>query len=187
MLRTLLHLVPLTICMMLSPSLTRAQAVSGLSPGERVRIVATALGTDKQEARVIAVRKDEIDFRLDVSGDSIAVSREQLTAVDHSVGTRGWGRRGMAIGALAGIAISGARAIGYDPPTCDPASYYCETKQGAFIAGSVFLGMLGATLGGVIGLLTRTDRWVKLPPEGWTSRVSLSVPNAQTARVRITF
>lgn len=185
--RTLLHVVPLAICMMLSPSRARAQAASGLNPGARVRIVATALGTDKQEALVLAVRKDEIDFQLDGSGDSITVSRDQLTAVDHSVGKRGWGRRGMAIGALAGIATSAALAIGYEPQPCDPSSSYCETKGGAFIAGSVYLGLPLAMLGGVIGLFTRTDRWVKLPPEGWTSRVSFSVPNARTASVHITF
>ena len=185
--RTRLHCVPLAICMMLSPSLIRAQAVSGLNPGAHVRIVSTTLGTDKQKARVIAVRNDEIDFRLDGSGDSITVSRDQLTAVDHSVGTRGWGRRGMAIGALAGIATSAALAIGYNPQPCDPSSYYCETKGGAFIAGSVYLGLPLAMLGGVIGLFTRTDRWVKLPPEGWTSRVSLSAPNARAASVHITF
>ena len=185
--RTLPHLVSVAICIMLSPSLAHAQAVSGLNPGARVRIVATTLGTDKQEARVLAVRKDEIDFRLDESGDSITVAREHLSAVDHSVGKRGWGRRGMAIGALTAVATSAIFAVAYNPQTCDPSSSYCETKGGAFVAGSVYLGVLAVPLGGLIGLFTRTDRWMKLPPEAWTSRVSLSVPNAQTASVRILF
>ena len=88
---------------------------------------------------------------------------------------------------LTAVATSAILAVGYNPQACDPSSSSCETKGGAFIAGSVYLGVLAVPLGGVIGLLTRTDRWMKLPPEAWTSRVSLSVPNAQTASVHITF
>ncbi len=187
MLRTLLHFVPLATCMMLSPSLARAQAVSGLNPGAHVRIVATALGTDRRKAHVVALRNDEIDFRMDGSGDVITVARDQLTAVDYSGGRRGWGRRGMAVGALTAVVTSAALALTYNPATCAGASYYCETKIDVLLGGSVYLGIPGVMLGGLIGLLTRTERWVKLPPGAWTSRVSLSVPNVRTAGVHITF
>ncbi len=187
MLRTLLHFVSLAIFMMLSPSLARAQVVPGLSPGAHVRVVATSLGPDKQKARVLAVRNDEIDFRMDGSGDSITVARNQLTAVEYSVGKRGQALRGMGIGALAGVVTSATLALKFEPKPCEPSYYYCETKGGAFAAGIVLLGIPGVMLGGVIGLLTRTDQWVKLPPAWWTSRVSLSVPDARTAAVHITF
>lgn len=145
------------------------------------------LGTDKQKARVLAVREDAIDFRMDGSGDSITVARDQLTAVEYSVGKRGRALRGMGIGALTGVVTSATIALGYKPKPCDPSDYHCEKKRGAFAAGSVYLGTLGAMFGGVVGLFARTDRWVKLPPAEWTSRVSLSVPNARTASVQITF
>jgi hypothetical protein len=187
MLRALIGTLSLAIAAALLPIIVEAQVTRSLKPGAKVRIAAPSLGEGKHPARVLGVRPDEIDFQLDGGDTTTTVSRDQLTSVDRSVG-RTHGRRGMAIGALSGIATGVILGLAYEP-TCDPDETvgYCETKGGAAAEGAVYLGVMGTMLGGLIGVFTRTSGWAPLPRAAWTSRVSLAVPSRRGAGLTIAF
>jgi hypothetical protein len=174
--RAHLHVIAFTIAVAVSPAPVGAQASNPLAPQQaRVRITAPSLGEGKHVARVISATSDPMVFQLEGRTDSVTFRRGEIASLERSEGTRSRGRRGMAIGLLSGVAIGVVSGLAYQP-NCDPAETagYCETKSGAAAAGSVYLALPGTILGGVIGLLVRSDKWVPVERTHWASRVSLA-------------
>lgn len=144
-----------------------AQTSSALEPGLRVRVTAPALGLDRREAVVEALRRDTLVLRTEAT---IAIPETSLARIEIYGGRHGHPWRGAGIGALSGLVVGGTIGFiaceNYTVNTPTGVGNCLDSHEGAQIILLAGLGIGaagGALLGLGIGALIKTDKGVEHP------------------------
>jgi hypothetical protein len=150
----------LVILWALSPQLS-AQAVPGLSVGQRVRIVGGA-NAEPVIGTLIARRSDSLVIGRE--RDTIAVGRSNLLFVERSLGTRHEVKKAMRIGAVVGASL-GAIASAATWKPCEetvPGSCFFSTDnvRDAAVVGGIIYAVPGLLVGAIAGLVIKSEKWV---------------------------
>ena len=136
--------------------------LSTLAPGDRVR--AEVLGNrETLTATIESVTADELILRSTGRGQPLRLSLGQLDRLEVARGSRSQWRKGAVIGLIPGAVLGGlAGAL----ISCDPYASECNPDPtlaaAGGLAGALIVGGATATVGGLIGLAFKTDRWVKV-------------------------
>lgn len=150
----------LLLALLLSQAAQAAAQNPVVAPYSKVR---TTIGGVKREFTLVELRADSVvlldrvqrQSRLALSDlDSLHVSTGGRSAFERFF--RGAGTGGLLFGA---VGILAGLIDGDDPPS-EFLSFSAEEKA---VAGFVFLGGLGAVIGGLIGLGGDSQRWVAVP------------------------
>ena len=134
----------------------RAQGVSPLEPGTRVRVFSPSIGRDGLIGNLLAVADDTLSIRPENRADTVRLVRSELTRLEQSTGRHSHALRfagiGLLVGAAGGAITSKASGDdkkiwwgGYSP------------RQDA-----VAMGIVGFIVGGVIGGNFPTEDWAPL-------------------------
>lgn len=130
-----------------------------LIPGDRVRFRAMAFGKEHQQGTVVRRDAGALTIQLESGG---APKEIPLATFDRLEVARGHKRHfatGAAVGFVPGFAFGfmvGA-ALG-----CDDQGPECSALGDALAVGCV-LGAMSAAVGGLVGLLIKSDRWERVP------------------------
>jgi hypothetical protein len=194
--RAPLHVISFAIAAALSSAPAGAQIIPWLEPQRgRVRISSPTLVDGKHEGRVISAVSDQIVIQLNGRTDSVTFRRGELSSLERSEGTQSRGRRGMAIGFLTGAVVGAISGANYEAQ-CDTSVWgvaRCEevirrnANTNYAASHAMGTGVLGLLVGGGIGLLVRSERWVPVERAHWASRVSPAAPTSGGAGMRIAF
>jgi hypothetical protein len=165
----------------------KTSPLSTLVPGDRVR-VETLGDRDTLTATIESVTGDELVLRSAGGARPLRLSLGQLNRLDVARGTRSQWRKGALIGLIPGAVLGGLLGVGLE---CDAEiSGGCVDEEGSVAAsglvGAVIGGAVTATVGALVGLAFKTDRWftvhegkarasLTLAPTGGGMRVGLSV------------
>jgi|HubBroStandDraft_6_1064221.scaffolds.fasta_scaffold20519_2 hypothetical protein len=135
---------------------TDASALRGQGPtgeiGSRLRV---SVADRPQLVGTVLGRRDStlyLQLASNAHGvpDTIGIAQAAIRTVEVSHGTRGHVLTGMLIGGAAGAGLGAAVA--------------CHNCFGGPVAGAILGGGSGLLIGGVIGALTRSERWVSITP-----------------------
>jgi hypothetical protein len=129
-----------------------ASADEGPSParGRRVRVTAPGLGGRPVIGDLMSIEANEVTIRRTGSSEVVAIPRGELMQFEVSTQRRQRGR-GAKIGALVGLGVGAVVgfAVGDDCSGPDAPSIVCISRP----ASAVGLGVVGAGLGAVTGLI----------------------------------
>jgi hypothetical protein len=133
------------------PSL-RGQGPSG-EIGSRLRV---SVADQPELVGTVLGRRDSILYLGRASNangvpDTIGIEQAAIRRVEVSHGTRGHALPGMLIGGAAGAGLGAA-------------IFACNHCFGGSVAGAILGGGSGLLIGGVLGALTRSERWVPIAP-----------------------
>ena len=143
-----------------------AQRIEGVNFGDRVRLEAPVLGSERVTATVGSIGPDSLTLTLDGSQQVIRVAADQITKLEKSLGVhRGSPWAGMVIGAVAGPAVVlGGLMVADQFAESEP----CTASDCDGNIGLAVLLLGGSVIGGiVVGSIVATR-----PREKW-QRVSL--------------
>ena len=149
-----------------------AAAQAPVDPGARVRVDApTVDGT----FWVVAATRDTLVLQRDSAGPAHRVPVAAIRRLDVSRGRRPplarFGR-GLLIGAGIGAAVGVVSGLASGD---DPQGFLSLTAEEKAVAGGVLAGVGGATIGGLVGVLGRGERWERVDTG---PRVALVAPPA---------
>ncbi len=144
-----------------------------IAPGDTIRITHKDIVTTRIIGELGSISDDSLFLARKDSTWSFA--RSSIHRIDISTGRRTWGGRGAAVGAITGGLLFGVFAMASDE-SCGPDDNWCMDlfdKSDLFVAGFA-MGAIGGTLTGfIIGRLTETHRWKKVPLEVGLEPISL--------------
>ena len=150
--RRMRSFIPFTLAILFLSSRPQLQAQAFPDSGARVRIASPQLPGGRTVGLVERLTGDTIV----VAGQ--AIGRATITRLDLSSGRRSQWRKGMGIGAAAGLAIGAVVGVigcqGYD---VDGLPLICAGVLGG--AG----GVLGLGIGGLLGSTTQGEAWSRIP------------------------
>lgn len=131
--------------------------LSTLSSGDRVRLKLADNGKSLR-ATVESVTADELVLQQPGVSEPLRLSLPQLRSLEVARGRSSHWLKGAVIGSIPGAIIAGfagARSTCYyDDDTC--------FNGWAAVGGALVGGIATASVGALIGLAVRTDRWVKV-------------------------
>jgi hypothetical protein len=136
---------------------TDASALRGQGPTGEIGMRLRVSVADRPElvGTVLGRRDSTLYLRLASNAhgvpDTIGIRQAAIRSVEVSHGTRGHVLTGMLIGGAAGAGLGAAVAA-------------CNNCFGGPVAGAILGGGSGLLIGGVIGALTRSERWVPIAP-----------------------
>jgi hypothetical protein len=138
-----------------------------VSPGERVRFRAASVGDGRQQGTVVEQDASALTIKLKAGGDPIRVPLDAFERIEVARGQRRHFWTGAAVGFVPGFAFGFlvGSALG-----CDDQGPDCNAFGDALALGAI-LGAGTAVVGGLVGLLVKSDRWERVP----TSRVKVTV------------
>lgn len=146
-----------------------------LKAGDRIRITAVPNAFDHRIARVVNVRHDSL--LLNVAGaETLAITLAGVTRLELSTGRRRHTWQGIGVGAL--IGVSAGAFMGY--ASGDDRGWCCFTAGAKAAITGGGLGVLGAVVGGVVGSVTVSDRWVLVPLGSAAEAMRLQVGRRRT-------
>ena len=149
------------------PVLTWAQD-RPISPGDTIRVTYFDIVSTRISGELQDISGDSLYLAQKDSTRSFALS--SLRRVDVSTGRRTWGGRGAAIGAVTGGLLFGVIMMGSDGSSGDIELF---TSGESFLIGFGVGAAGGALAGLIIGGLTETHRWEKVPLEVGLEPVSV--------------
>jgi hypothetical protein len=138
-----------------------------VSPGERVRFRAATVGGGRQQGTVVEQDATALTIRLTAGGDPIRVPLDAFERLEVARSQRRHFWTGAAVGFVPGFAFGffAGWVLG-----CDDQGRDC-TAYGAALATGAILGAGTAVVGGLVGLLFKSDRWERVS----TSRVRVTL------------
>jgi len=144
------------------PNVSRAP----VSMGDYVRFRAAIVGDGRQQGTVVEEDSTALTIKLKAGGDPIRVPLDAFERLEVARGKRRHFWTGAAVGFVPGFAFGffAGWILG-----CDDQGRDCTAYDAAFAAGAI-LGAGTAVVGGLAGLLFKSDRWERV----------------QTGRVRVT-
>ena len=154
-------LLPLLLMALTIEDSARAQAVSPVEIGDRVRV---ATSQDRFTGRVLRVSNDSLHLSLVNRGDALALSTGQIQSLKVRERRTRWGGafRGAGLGLLAGAAVTGVLVAACAAEDCFDSGF---SGVGVIIGG--FYSIVSLTLiGAGVGTLLPGHRWkaVSLTP-----------------------
>lgn len=152
-------------------------SLSTLTPGDQVRLP-PAGGGKTLRAAVEGVTADELIVRLQGGAEPLHLSLTQLHNLEVVRGHRSEWRKGAVIAFVPGALIFGL--IG-GVVACDIGDVHCFSF-GSAAAGGLIGGVVTGSIGALVGLAFKTDRWVKV--DGRKPQVSLMLSPAR-GQVRV--
>jgi hypothetical protein len=141
------------------PSIAGGQGPLLAHIGDRVRITAPESGFDLITGRVVAADSALLTIRVAAARGFYYVHRGEIEAIDISAESHNHMLGGMLVGAVNGI-IAGIGAGSMQAPLGPETPGVYPERRLALIGGAA-----GLLLGGVIGLLVRSDVWVPVQME----------------------
>jgi hypothetical protein len=126
------------------------------------------------EARLIgmveALRGDSLVLELTATGERRAIHLPSVARLEVSRGVHGRPAKGALLGAAVGIAFGALLGAGSSDDECDvEVCIDLVSREEAIVIGAVVAGLAGTAVGAVIGSLSRTERWMRVPVPGATS------------------
>ncbi len=150
-----------------------------ISPGDTIRVTYFDIVNARITGELQNISGDSLYLTQKDSSRSFALS--SVRRVDVSIGRRNWGGRGAAIGAGTGGLLLGVFAMASDK-NCSPDDTWCIDlfDRSDLFAGGFIMGAVGGALTGfIIGSLTETHRWEKVPLEVGFEPISLRLIQRQ--------
>jgi hypothetical protein len=145
----------------------RPLTLADLSPGDQVRL-RLSVGGESVRGRVEAAGADEIVVRpKDATQPPLHLSPHQMTKVSVARGRRSHWVSGAVIGFVPGALFTAAAVVGLRE--CDPECDHTGAALGYGLVGGAITGTVGA----LIGLAVKTDRWV--PVEARRPQMALTL------------
>jgi hypothetical protein len=160
--------------------------LSTLAAGDRVNV--KVIGSPETlVATIESVTADELVVNPGGAGQPLRLSVGQLGRLDVARGQRSQWRKGAVIGLIPGAVLGGiAGAVA----TCDPYASTCDPDATLATAGGLFgavvFGGATATVGALIGLAFKTDKWVRLH-DGKAGASVILAPTDGGMRVGLSF
>ena len=179
------------IVSILAVAATAGAQAPTVAPGTRVRVQrGYSLWNDPVARYSIVigslVRADWDSVVVSREGQLVAIPRADVSALAVKVGERPRGPRvlggaaiGLGVGALTGMALVAASG-----DECDSGSY-CMSQDEAMGAAALLVGVLGMSVGAIVGVATSGERWryVALPAP---ARVGL-MPTSRGVAIQLRF
>ena len=140
----------------------QASPLSTLAAGDRVRV--KVLGNrETLTATIESVTADELVLKSMGAAPLLRLSLGQLDQLDVARGSRTQWRKGAVIGLIPGAVLGGLAGALIQ---CDPYASECNPDAtlaaAGGLAGAIIVGGATATVGGLIGLAFKNDRWVRV-------------------------
>lgn len=159
-----------------------ASPLATLAPGDRVKV--KVLGNRETLVSTIeSVTADQVILSPLGAGQPLRLSLGQLDRLEVARGSRTQWRKGALIGLIPGAVLGGLAGV---LAQCDPYASSCDPDATLATAGgllgAVVVGGATATVGGLIGLAFKTDRWV-LVHEGKAKASFILAPTDRGVRV----
>jgi hypothetical protein len=137
-----------------------------LTPGDRVK-VEIAGNRKSLRATIESVTGDDLVLRPEGGADAMRLNLSQLQTLDVARGRRSQWRKGAVIGFIPGALLFGL--AGGVLPCIDT---YSDCFAGGWaVTGALIGGGLTASVGALVGLAFKTDRWERVP----TGRAKVSL------------
>lgn len=130
---------------------------SALTSGDRVRFQFEKRGRSLK-ATIESVTADELVLRPNGAAAPLRFSLSQLPGLEVAQGRRSQWRKGALIGSIPGAVLFGLAGGVIE---CDIGDDDCFSPSSA-VAGGLIGGALTASVGALVGLAFRTDRWVRV-------------------------
>jgi len=129
-----------------------------VAPGERVRFRTPGLGGGPQQGTVVGEDGSALTIKLEAGGDPVRLPFDALERLEVARGRKSHFWTGAAIGFVPGalLGAAGGWTLG-----CDDQGADCAAYGDAFAAGAI-LGAASALVGGLVGLLFKSDRWERV-------------------------
>ena len=163
-------LLPLALVLTNTPCLSAQESVQ-VESGARARLISVALPTDQQVVSIISATSDSIVFRPERTSVTRRLALSEIAAIDISIGQRRKTVQGALIGLATGVGIGAT--LGY--VTYEACNDWCfltpASAGGNAMLGATAGGLAGLLAGTTIGFLTKSETWHRIQPRG---RVSLS-------------
>lgn len=163
------------------PSLVQAQS-DRLKNGDRIKISAPSV--NKKAITGIVIMRSDTDTAIQINKDSTYyITNSLIENLWVSKGKKRNTGKGARIGAISGGLILGiaAAATNTEPQPCDFMCGPMFSNSEAFAIGAVAGILGGSAVGAIIGSVSHTDRWERLPVN-----VSVGVqPSPSTGEFRV--
>ncbi len=153
----------IALLLVASPNLL-AQDSSQVLPGTRVRVTAPAVDANPLKGTVVAVSPETLTLAVEgLVGETwdprLEIPVESVTGLELSRGK--YSRLGK--GALIGGLIGGGLGFGLGVAAAAESGGFYDPGAEAIPMAAALLGVMGAGVGGVIGLLSPGERWEEVP------------------------
>lgn len=140
-------------------------------PGDTIRVTYTDIVSSRVVGELEHITDDSLFLAQKDSTWSFA--RSSIHRIDVSAGRRTWGGRGAAIGAVTGGLLFGVAMMGSN----GSGDFELFSSGEAFLLGFGVGAAGGAFTGLIIGGLTETHQWEKVPLEIGLDPISLRLSN----------
>lgn len=127
-----------------------------VTTGDRVRVMAPSASPKRIEGTLVSVDRDSLTVFDD--GRRVVVTRSQIAKLEVARGKKSRAGTGALVGAGWGVGLG---VLLSNPPS---SGQRLEVNGSAVTAGVV----AGATLGALVGVVLRTDRWTTAPADKLT-------------------
>jgi len=178
------RLIFILLPLLIAPSMVAAQTPRSLVQGQQVRVVSRCeLGPDSvakcpepgmpsrhkwtYSGKLLALEGDTMRIRVRANETALAIPTASITRVAYLDGRRGNTLRGASIGLLSGALIGGL--IG-STQSFQGSFFFHEGQE--IVVGVILGAPAGFLLGGIVGTLVRSDRWLAVPSDDHRIRVA---------------
>jgi hypothetical protein len=151
-------LLGITAVVIAASNLSAQESVQ-LPSGARARLISLAIPPDEQVVSIVSAANDTVVFRPERNPIVRRLALSDINAIDISTGQRRKTLRGALFGLATGVAIGGT--LGYVTyEACDDWCMFTPMSAGGN-------AMLGATAGGLVGLVAGTTSGFLIKSESW--------------------
>jgi hypothetical protein len=164
-----------------APPAAVPQAPPPLTPGSLIRVQVDTHGSPRWiQGTLVSAAVDSVLLVRAGHTDTLAFATGSLTRVETSAERRNRAGHGALVGGAIGAGLGLAIGIAAAAEDC---SGFCavESGEGTMATAAVILGVLGTAVGGAIGSVSHSERWVRV-----TMPIALGATRGRRLGVAIT-